>query len=130
MAFIVLNMQLCNHRSAAQIAQGQHSGTQCRKRRRTVQIVERRVLVQQRTECVLALLDVVHGDRTFTVLDIGFGRTLERQTDRQRRQFFGPCVAQFGIWRKRACELLGSGVVQRHCRRIVQQKLRFMLGLT
>ena len=130
MAFIVLNMQLCNHRSAAQIPQCQHRGTQCRKRRRTMQIVECRVLVQLRTEGVLALLDVLHGDRTFAVLDIGFRRALERQTNRQRRKLLGPHVAQLGIRRKCACELLGRTVVQRHCRRIVQQKLRFMLGLT
>ena len=90
MAFIVLHMQLRNYRSAAQIAQSQHSGTQRRKRRRAMQIIERRIIVQQRTEDLLALLNVVHGDRAFAVLRIGFRRTLERQADRQRRQLFQP----------------------------------------
>ena len=130
MAFIVLHMKLRNYRSAAQIAQSQHSGTQRRKRRRTMQIIERRIIVQQRTEDLLALLNVVHGDRAFAVLRIGFWRTRERQADRQRRQLFSPCIAQFGIRCKRACKLLGRGMIQRNCRRIVQQKLRFMLGLT
>ena len=130
MAFIVLHLQLRNYRSAAQIAQSQHSGTQCRKRRRAMQIIERRIVVQQRTKGILALLNIVHGDRAFAVLSIGFGRTRERQADRQRCQFFSPCIAQFSIRCKRACKLLGRGMIQRNCRRIVQQKLRFMLGLT
>ena len=130
MAFIVLHMQLRNYRSAAQIAQSQHSGTQCRKRRRAMQIIERRIVVQQRTKGILALLNIMHGDRAFAVLSIGFGRALERQADRQRCQFFRPCITQFGIRCKRACKPLRRSMIQRNCRRIVQQKLRFMLGLT
>ena len=130
MTFIILHMQLRNDRSAAQIAQSQHSGTQCRKRRRAMQIIERRIVVQQRTKGLLALLNIVHGDRAFAVLRIGFGRARERQTDRQRRQLFSPRITQFGTRCKRACKLLGRSMIQRNCRRIVQQKLRFMLGLT
>ena len=95
-----------------------------------MQIIERRIIVQQRTEDLLALLNIVHGDRAFAVLRIGFGRARKRQADRQRRQLFSPCIAQFSIRCKRACKLLGRGMIQRNCRRIVQQKLRFMLGLT
>ena len=130
MAFIVLHIQLRNYRSAAQIAQSQHSGTQCRKRRRAMQIIERRIVVQLRTKGILALLNIVHGDRAFAVLRIGFGRARERQADRQRCQFFSPCITQFGIRCKRACKPLRRSMIQRNCRRIVQQKLRFMLGLT
>ena len=83
-ALIIPHIQLCDDRAAAQIAQREHSGAQRRKGRRLTQIIERGILVQLRTERLLALLDVVHGDGPVAVLRIRFGRAIQRQTHRQR----------------------------------------------